>query len=148
MVEDGIVCALGGTGAVSTAVENQLKALGTVERLAGANRFETSTMLADWCYGGSMPESIVMAYGYNFPDGLCAGPLAAAIDAPLILTANGDERQAVTYANDLGITAGFVLGGPSLINDEAVRTILSLHEDDEVVSFSNMSAMVMALGRR
>ncbi len=139
---------VGGTGAVSTAVENQLKALGAVERLAGANRFETSTMLADWCYGGSMPESIVMAYGYNFPDGLCAGLLGYEMGAPLILTANGDETQAALYAGTLGVTQGVVLGGPSLINDEAVRTILSLHEDDEVVSFSNMSAMVMALGRR
>ncbi|MBP3493556.1 MAG: cell wall-binding repeat-containing protein, partial [Oscillospiraceae bacterium] len=102
----------------------------------------------DWRSGGSLPESIVMAYGYNFPDGLCAGLLGYEMGAPLILTANGDETQAALYAGTLGVTQGVVLGGPSLINDEAVRTILSLHEDDEVVSFSNMSAMVMALGRR
>ena len=121
---------VGGTGAVTPAVETELRQLGVVTRLAGSDRFATSVLVAETFF--AVPPAAVLAYGYNFPDGLCAGPLAAAIDAPLILTANGDERQAVTYANDLGITAGFVLGGPALIDDTVARAVFSLGAGGEL----------------
>ena len=117
---------VGGTGAVTAAVERTLEGMdGYVVRFAGASRFETSAMLADAVFGGSV-ENAVFAYGYNFPDGLCAGPLAYALGAPLILTANGDEAAAADYVSTTDIFGGFVLGGPTLISDEAVNKIFGL----------------------
>ena len=117
---------VGGTGAVTAAVERTLEGMdGYVVRFAGASRFETSAMLADAVFGGSV-ENAVFAYGYNFPDGLCAGPLAYALGAPLILTANGDEAAAADYVSATDIFGGFVLGGPTLISDEAVNKIFGL----------------------
>ena len=126
-------CLVGGTGAVKPAVENQLTAEGYgVMRLAGANRFDTSVQLADNAFGYSGVDYAVLAYGYNFPDGLCAGPLAYALGAPLILTATGDEAAAVEYATAAGITDGFVLGGPTLIDDPVVKSIFSMGADDSI----------------
>ena len=123
---DGEFVLVGGTGAVTAAVERTLEGMdGYVVRLAGASRFETSAMLADEVFGGSV-ENAVFAYGYNFPDGLCAGPLAYALGAPLILTANGDEAAAADYVSTTDIFGGFVLGGPTLISDEAVNKIFGL----------------------
>ncbi len=117
-------CIVGGTGAVTSSVEKSLKSYGSVSRLAGSNRFETSVMVAKKFF--SDPNAAVLAYGYNFPDGLCAGPLAATINAPLILTATGDEAQAAAYAKDKGIKDGLVLGGPALISDKSAVKIFSI----------------------
>ncbi len=123
-------CIVGGTGAVTGSVEKSLKSYGSVSRLAGSNRFETSVMVAKKFF--SDPTTAVLAYGYNFPDGLCAGPLAATINAPLILTATGDEAQAAAYAKEEGIKDGYVLGGSALINDKAVKKIFSMGSGDKI----------------
>ncbi len=135
---DGSFLLVGGTGAVTSTVEDQLLNDGSwVYRLAGKTRFETSTMLAQFLYndGSGMfnsPASVTLVYAYNFPDGLCAGPLAYAMNAPLILTANGDEAAAAHYASTLGIRQGVALGGESLISSSVMRSILSLQSTDNI----------------
>jgi putative cell wall-binding protein len=129
---DGEFILVGGTGAVKPAVEEQLREYWDVVRLAGNNRFQTSVLTAIDAFGYSA-DSAVLAYGYNFPDGLCAGPLAYALGAPLILTATGDEAAAVEYATSAGITSGFVLGGPTLIDDPVVKSIFSMGAGDSIV---------------
>ncbi|MBP3494570.1 MAG: cell wall-binding repeat-containing protein, partial [Oscillospiraceae bacterium] len=125
---------VGGTGAVKPAVEEQLRATGRdVVRLAGASRFDTSVLTAIEAFGSTGVDYAVLAYGYNFPDGLCAGPLAYALGAPLILTANGDESAAVEYATAAGVESGFVLGGPSLIDDTVTKAIFSMGADDSII---------------
>ena len=66
-----------------------------------------------------------MAYGLNFPDGLSGGPLAMSIGSPLLLVTSSDYRAASVYAHKYGINKGAVLGGRSLISDEAVKKILT-----------------------
>ena len=130
---DGEFVLVGGTGAVKPAVEEQLRATGRdVVRLAGASRFDTSVLTAIEAFGSTGVDYAVLAYGYNFPDGLCAGPLAYALGAPLILTANGDEGPATVYANNAGIESGFVLGGPSLIDDGVVYRIFSMGAGEDI----------------
>lgn len=122
---------VGGTNAVSQAIEAQLKDFGSVKRVAGANRFETSARVAELT--NSQYRAAVLAYAYNFPDGLCGGPLAARLGAPLLLTATGHEYDAYALADDMGIRYGFILGGPGLISDQSVRTILSMNRDRDIV---------------
>ena len=116
---------IGGTSAVSTALENELKTLGTVTRLAGAGRYQTSVMVAERFVPD--PDAAVLAYARNFPDGLCGGPLAYALNAPLILTDNYDPSAADTYVKNISI--GFVVGGTGLISDVATRAIFDLSAD-------------------
>ncbi len=118
------ICILGGTGAVSEKLETQLNTLGTVERLAGANRFETSVMIAEKFFQN--PESAVLAYAWNFPDGLCGGPLAATMGAPLILTMEKYETQAASYIQGQSIKTGIILGGEKLIPNSSVNTIFAM----------------------
>ena len=129
---DGEFVLIGGTGAVKPAVEEQLREKWDVVRLAGGDRFETSVLTAIEAFGFNT-DTAVLAYGYNFPDGLCAGPLAYALGAPLILTANGDQAAAVEYATAAGASSGFVLGGPSLIDDSVAKAIFSLGADDSII---------------
>lgn len=118
---------LGGTGAVSDEIENQLKAYGDVERIAGKTRYQTSVLIAE----KFMPEadSIVLAYAKNYPDGLCGGPLAYAMNASLILVDSNvnNVQSAIDFSSEKGITQGIVLGGSSLISDDMVQNILDFY---------------------
>ena len=119
---------IGGTSAVSAKLEAELKSIGTVERLGGETRYETSVLVAQRFV--SNPSAAILAYAKNFPDGLCGGPLAYALGAPLILTDTDHIDAADTYIED--ISSGIVVGGPGLISDGAVRNIFDLSADAEI----------------
>ncbi|MCF0140849.1 MAG: cell wall-binding repeat-containing protein [Mogibacterium sp.] len=118
---------IGGTGAVNTSVESSLKALigeDKVERIYGANRYSTSAAVAKQFADGTETEATIV-WGNNFPDGLSAGPLAAAKNAPIILALSNVTDQAKAAAGEMGLSRAFVIGGPTLITESAARTIIS-----------------------
>ncbi len=115
---------IGGTGAVSQVIEAQLMDYGTPQRLAGEDRFQTSVRIAQAFFRS--PTSVVLAYAWDFPDGLCGGPLAAAMNAPLLLTMSRYEDEAMAYANDQKIRSGIVLGGEKLLPETTVRAVFNL----------------------
>ena len=114
---------VGGTSAVSAKVEQQVKAYGTVKRLAGNGRYDTSVLVAKEFF--SNPTSAVVAYGRNFPDGLSGGPLAYAIGGPLLLAENNAVKTIDAYTEEVGITSGYVLGGSGLVSDSSVKTMFN-----------------------
>ena len=91
-----------------------------VKRVYGNGRYETSVEIAE----EFLPDaaSAVVAYASTFPDGLCGGPLAYAVGAPLILTKDG-KQEAPAYTEAKGITKGYVLGGESLISEAMTMEI-------------------------
>ena len=121
---------IGGTSAVNQNIAGALATYGTVERIEGATRYETSVNIAKKFFANA--DCVVLAYGNNFPDGLSGGPLAYALDAPLILTAGGKEAAAITYAANAEVNSGVVLGGTGLISDKVVRNICRLDADAEI----------------
>ena len=110
---------LGGTAAVSEEVENELKAFGEVVRVKGSSRYETSIAIAERYFGA--PSAAVLAYGEAFPDGLCGGPLATLIGAPLVLTHNDKLAAADAYVAD--VIFGYVTGGTARLTDATVQEI-------------------------
>ena len=118
---------IGGESAVSKAMEDQIAEYGVVERVQGSNRFETSIAIAERFF--YKPETVVLAYAWNFPDGLCGGPLAVSTDAPLILTMDHYEARAAEYIQGQGVKAGTILGGSALISDDGIRQIFDLDSD-------------------
>lgn len=122
---------IGGKAAVSDKVIDQLKKLGSVKRVAGNNRYETSVEIAKEFFGTHV-DRVVLAYAKNFPDGLAGGPLGFEYNAPVILTMTGHEAEAVRYCKDAYPDAAFVMGGSSLISDTAVRKILDMKSSDKI----------------
>ena len=111
-------------GVVSAAYEAELKAFGTITRVFGDSRYDTSVKVAKtFCKD---VEKAVAASGKNFPDGLCGGPLAAALNAPLILTKDGGTDAAAGYVAENGIASGYVLGGEGALTDATVVEIFGL----------------------
>ena len=84
----GTVHLLGGTAALSEEVAADVQALGyTVQRLAGATRFETAVAIAEATT--SDPDTILVADGTTFPDALVAGAAAGHIGGTVVLTDAG-----------------------------------------------------------
>ena len=107
------VIILGGTGAISAAVENSLKKEGlTTDRIFGASRFGTATAIAEKL--SEKPTDIFFVFGGNYPDALSASAAAAAKNAPIIyLSTKGDlhpehtspssKRQAASRTHTLSV---------------------------------------------
>ena len=69
----------------------------------------------------------------NYPDGLTAGSLAYALKAPVLLASSKSFSAAVSYTNALSVSSGYVLGGNTLVSDDAVIAIFSLASADEII---------------
>ena len=121
---------IGGENAVSPKVENALKAYGSVTRISGATRYDTSINIARTFFPGA--TSAVLAYGQDFPDGLSGGALAYHTDAPLILTATAKNKVTSAYTVPAGIESGYVLGGPKLISDASVKNIFAMTSGETI----------------
>ena len=132
-VQGNNIYVLGGTLAVNEAIEAELTNYGPVKRLAGASRYETSVLIAKEFF--DEPDALVLAYARNFPDGLCGGPLAYALGAPLLLVDTllpQNDDKAIEYARQNNIKNGAVLGGSGLVKDDSVREIFDMNENDPI----------------
>ena len=121
----GSIYIIGGESAVPAAMKAEIQeAAGrTAVRINGSSRYETSIAIAEKFFPNA--TSAVVAYASTFPDGLCGGPLAYTVGAPLILTKDGkSEAPAYTKAN--GIASGYVLGGSGLISDGFAKQIFGI----------------------
>jgi putative cell wall-binding protein len=152
------VIVVGGTEAVSSAVFLGIEALnetlcddvadGTinVDRLAGANRYDTARVIADQIptagtldpgldgCTGPVPTAI-LASGENFPDALAAGVLASTGSnscgtgrIPVILTPPNQLRTEAQEALSLvGAQQVIIIGGPVAISDAVQTTVDGLN---------------------
>lgn len=124
---------IGGSGAVSTQVEKELSEYGNCTRVSGDTRYSTSVAVAEkW---NSNAETVLLTTGKNFPDGLCAGPLAAKSGASLVLTSAGNEKDAENYVSRKKIQSGYVLGGTSAVEDSSIRKIFNLKITEKITKY-------------
>lgn len=138
--EGAIVHLLGGTGAVSDAVAAQLATAGyVVDRIAGAGRFETSTLAASAALRrmDATPRPLVVASGEAFPDGLAAAALAARLGGVLLLVPGADLAGFGMTAAWLGvhshrISEVVVVGGQAAVGDAVVGAIQAALEGPAV----------------
>ena len=117
------VTIVGGTGAVSAELEHAIAEIveGDISRISGKTREATSVAVAETYFHA--PAFAVAAYSQNFPDGLCGGPLAYAMGAPLLLINKGAESAAAAYVDKHGIQSGYVLGGTGVVTDATVHAV-------------------------
>ncbi len=117
---------IGGPAAVSDDVAQELEGFGAVvERIGGADRYETSALMAaDFPVG--LPV-VFVATGEDFPDALSGGAAAARADAPVLLTRGGDLPVATADAlRNLAPQSVIVLGGPGAVSDEVFNAIAQI----------------------
>ena len=69
------------------------------------------------------PSAAVLACSTNFPDGLCGGPLAYALGAPLLLVNVNKEATPAAYVSANMIKTGFVMGGEAVVSEVSVKAV-------------------------
>lgn len=114
---------IGGASAVSGEVESQLKEIGTTERIAGDNRYETSKAVAEKFFPNGS-STLVIASGADFPDGLTGGPLAMLNSAPIILVNDKNTELARDFVIDSTVSKVIIVGGNGAVSDSAMDNIV------------------------
>lgn len=113
----GTVRLLGGTVAITPAVENQLVALGyTIVRYGGADRFATAAIIADQGLGN--PTTVFETTGLDFADALTAGAAASHLTASVLLTAGSTlPGPTAAYLAAHPPVKRYAVGGPAATAD-------------------------------
>ncbi|WP_404459644.1 cell wall-binding repeat-containing protein [Sutcliffiella horikoshii] len=115
---------LGGTGAVSTEVEEALEAEGiTVERLSGKSKFETAVAIAHEVAPDGAAEAVVVN-GNHFADALSVASYAGDKGMPILLTTPTNLPAATAKAiDDLGVESTVVVGGTAAVSAEVAAQL-------------------------
>ncbi|MDH6181781.1 putative cell wall-binding protein/type 1 glutamine amidotransferase [Microbacteriaceae bacterium SG_E_30_P1] len=122
------IVVVGGPVSVSQSVYNGLAQMApSIERIAGANRYEVSINIATEVFGSA--ERAYLATGANFPDALAAGAVAGAQSAPVVLvrgtqSSMGDETTELLES--LGVTSLRIAGGPVSVSSGIFEEALSI----------------------
>ncbi|HEY0249860.1 MAG TPA: cell wall-binding repeat-containing protein [Gryllotalpicola sp.] len=123
------ITVLGGTAVVQQSVLTTLSRYGSVSRIAGADRFATSALIAAKLRsvaGSSWGGSAYIASGINFPDALVAGPLAALTSSPVLLTQTATvPTQISAELSRLAPSSIALMGGSASINAAVQAKVLS-----------------------
>lgn len=107
----GRIVVLGGPGAVSAAVVDQLRLIGTVQRVAGADRYGTASAVAAYLFPAST-ATVFIATGASFPDALAAGAAGARLGAPVLLASPTClSPEATMQITRLNPSSAVLLGG-------------------------------------
>lgn len=123
------VVIVGGLPSVSAAVEDavgDLAGVETVDRLGGADRFETSRLVADYAFGEGAGTAFI-ATGRTFPDALTAGAAAGSLDAPVLLVDGLQPRlddATMATLDGLGVTRTLVAGDPVSVSNGIYRQLV------------------------
>ncbi len=117
-LKPGKIVIVGGTGSISTGVESALRSYsGTVERVSGANRYATAAAISAARYTPGV-QTVYIASGVDPADALSIAPVAAAENAPLLLSGAGylptETYQELLRLNPVSIV---LVGGSGSLSD-------------------------------
>lgn len=134
---------IGGEGAISKNVENQLKNLPSVKnviRIAGSDRYETAVKVAEKVASitGEIMK-IVIATGENFPDALSVAPLAGYQGYPIILVKKDQVPLSVlNFLKTYRPQEALIIGGTGVVSD-SVASFLSVNFETSVIRIGGVN---------
>jgi putative cell wall-binding protein len=117
------VILVGGSGVISTGVENTLQheMKLNVTRLSGSNRYLTGLEVAK--HFTAYPYA-ALATGNNFPDALAGAALAAKLKMPVLLAGKETISPEIRdYLQELNMKKLYIFGGRSIITDKVLKEI-------------------------
>ena len=147
------VTVLGGTAAVSAAVEQELRDLGlTVERAGGVNRIATAVAIAEATFE-TVEQAPLLLRAFSgeeatagFADSLAAGREAARTGRPVLLTdTDGLSQETADYLTAAGISEVVIVGGTAAVSDRVVLDLLAIGVTATRVAGDNRFATAVAV---
>ena len=129
----GRVYVLGGTAAIPSAVDGELRGLGyQVVRLAGTNRMDTARLVAAEVdkrvqeLGFQAPDKVMLATAFNWPDAVTAGSFGALFGYPILLTdPNQLSPETQNALASLHPDEVDVVGGTAAVSDAVLSAAAS-----------------------
>lgn len=123
------VYVVGGPSVVSDAQLQLIKSLPYVTdavRVSGANRYATASAVASMTMDISTPDTVVLANGLGWADGVSAGPLCGAMAAPMLLTrADALPAETSQWLLDHPSVSNIVIVGSGSVVSTAVADALA-----------------------
>jgi subtilisin family serine protease/putative cell wall-binding protein len=115
----GQIVVMGGPGVVSDAIAAKLASYApSVVRMAGQTRYSTAVALSAASFAANSVDTVYLATGAAFPDGLSAGPVAGLRGGPLLLVpTNSLPPEVAAELQRLDPTNVVFVGGPGVISD-------------------------------
>ncbi len=110
------IVVVGGQNVIADGVLTQLATVqGSVQRIAGSDRFETARQLAKYAFPSA--TGAYFAGGLNFPDALSAASAASASGQPVLLVTGFGPADAATsaYVSNAKMTSATVVGGANIV---------------------------------
>lgn len=102
----------------------KVSAAPAVERIGGTDRYETAIKISQSYWTNS--DYVVIVSGENFPDALCAAPLAEKYRAPILLTESSSMRSNVLdEVLRLNAKNAFIVGGTGVISEQIENDLKS-----------------------
>jgi type VII secretion-associated serine protease mycosin len=124
----GQIIVMGGPGAVSDAVLNQLRGFApSVQRISGSDRYATAVAISVATHAPNSVTNVYVAVGSSYPDGLAAGPVAGLNGSPLLLVGTNTLPASVAAElRRLDPANVFVVGGTGVVSDAVKNAIRAL----------------------
>jgi len=119
---------LGGTAALSDAVEAQLRSgtkVRTIERIEGATRYDTAAAIAHRMYDPTVEAGqAVVVSGEGWADAASAAPLAAALSVPVLLARRDVlPPQTVGALAEWGTSSTILVGGENVVSSAVEQAL-------------------------
>ncbi|KUO78431.1 MAG: cell wall-binding protein [Desulfosporosinus sp. BRH_c37] len=117
------VIIIGGTGVISSVVEQSVKNMGIeVSRIAGKDRYDTSIKIAQSM--GQFDQAVI-ASGETFPDALSIAPIAAMKGIPILLTSKDNLTESMQAYLLKTVKSTYVVGGTGVISEDVFKLLPS-----------------------
>ncbi|MBU3191368.1 cell wall-binding repeat-containing protein [Clostridium bowmanii] len=112
---------------ITFTVANDANASESKVRIGGKDRYQTAIQIskAGWV---DKSKSVVLATGQDFPDALCAAPLAKKLGAPILLNEKNELLPEVEQElKRLKVEEIIIVGGPGVISDDVLNTLKAMN---------------------
>lgn len=87
----------------------------TTTRITGSSKYGTADAIAE--KGWTQADTVVIASGVDFPDGLCAGPIAKKYNAPILLASEtGLSDATLSEITKLKAKKAVIIGGKGVVS--------------------------------
>ncbi|MGH4139586.1 cell wall-binding repeat-containing protein [Clostridium sp.] len=132
---------VGGTGVISTTVEDKIKSMGIkTTRFSGADRYGTAIKVAEQLDNVS---EIFIVTGEDFPDALSVSPIAVKRNMPIILIGHNTIPEVVkSYISSHNIAKTYVIGAGSSLDQGTLSTLSNVEKISGVDKYEKNLAII------
>ncbi|KUP09392.1 hypothetical protein Q75_00230 [Bacillus coahuilensis p1.1.43] len=104
-----------------------------IEEISGKDRIATAVEISKELhpngFGKDHPyKTVLISTGYNFPDGLSAGPLATALNGPILPVDSKGKltSEVLNEVKRLGAENVYLVGGKAVVSDDVIKQLINI----------------------